>query len=128
MVFIGRSLEKHGLYAPCCALEKNPKQIKFFLLLVNDRRKLTHAAEVLASADPGMEAIYEFEIEDMPVTVAMDANGCSVHEIGSAKWRNCIGMIPVRMGKGYPTTKVKNAKMLVYNDVSLYNSIPYQEA
>ncbi|OGS96824.1 MAG: fumarate hydratase [Gallionellales bacterium RIFCSPLOWO2_02_FULL_57_47] len=46
------------------------------------------AARVVAFADLGMEAIYEFEVEDMPVTVAVDSNGSSVHEIGPAKWRN----------------------------------------
>jgi fumarate hydratase class I len=48
--------------------------------------KAIRSARVLAFADLGMEAIYEFEVEDMPVTVAVDANGCSVHEIGPAKW------------------------------------------
>ena len=46
------------------------------------------AARVVAFADLGMEAIYEFEVEDMPVTVAVDSNGNSVHEIGPAEWRN----------------------------------------
>ena len=46
------------------------------------------AARVVAFADLGMEAIYEFEVEDMPVTVAVDTKGGSVHEIGPAKWRN----------------------------------------
>jgi len=45
------------------------------------------AARVVAFADLGMEAIYEFEVKDMPVTVAVDTNGCSVHEIGPVKWR-----------------------------------------
>ena len=34
-----------------------------------------------------MEAIYEFEVEDMPVTVAVDAQGASVHQRGPAEWR-----------------------------------------
>ncbi|MFZ5502875.1 MAG: fumarate hydratase [Pseudomonadota bacterium] len=54
-------------------------------------------SRVVAFADLGMEAIYEFEVEDMPVTVAVDANGCSVHEIGPAKWSERIGAIPVKM-------------------------------
>jgi fumarate hydratase, class I len=53
------------------------------------------SAKVLAFADLGMEAIYEFKVEDMPVTVAVDANGCSVHEIGPAKWSSRIGAIPI---------------------------------
>jgi fumarate hydratase class I len=42
-----------------------------------------------------MEAIYEFEVKDMPVTVAVDASGVSVHETGPAEWRGKIGKIPV---------------------------------
>ena len=45
------------------------------------------AARVVAFEDLGMEAIYEFEVVDMPVTVAVDANGESVHETGPAEWR-----------------------------------------
>ena len=46
-------------------------------------------------ADLGMEAIYEFEVVDMPVTVAVDANGTSVHTTGPAEWQARIGKIPV---------------------------------
>ncbi|MDX9961485.1 MAG: fumarate hydratase C-terminal domain-containing protein [Aliarcobacter sp.] len=35
-----------------------------------------------------MEAIYEFEVKDMPVTVAVDTEGVSIHTTGPAKWRN----------------------------------------
>jgi fumarate hydratase, class I len=45
------------------------------------------SARVLAFADLGMEAIYEFEVEDMPVTVAVDSQGTSVHERGPREWR-----------------------------------------
>ncbi|MDR2195059.1 MAG: fumarate hydratase [Gallionellaceae bacterium] len=45
------------------------------------------AAKVVAFADLGMEAIYEFTVQDMPVTVAVDANGVSVHETGPVRWR-----------------------------------------
>jgi len=34
-----------------------------------------------------MEAIYELQVEDMPVTVAVDTEGRSIHEIGPARWR-----------------------------------------
>jgi len=57
--------------------------------------KAIKAAKVLAFADLGMEAIYEFEVRDMPVTVAVDANGTSVHETGPSEWRARIGKIPV---------------------------------
>lgn len=58
--------------------------------------KAIRSAKVVAFADLGMEAIYEFEVENMPVTVAVDAKGCSVHDIGPAEWHKRIGMIPVR--------------------------------
>ncbi|MBU0689850.1 MAG: fumarate hydratase [Gammaproteobacteria bacterium] len=53
-------------------------------------------AKVVAFADLGMEAIYEFEVQDMPVTVAVDTQGRAVHEIGPAEWKQRIGMIPVK--------------------------------
>ena len=42
-----------------------------------------------------MEAIYEFDVEDMPVTVAVDSSGTSVHETGPAEWKQRIAKIPV---------------------------------
>jgi fumarate hydratase class I len=47
-------------------------------------------AKVLAFPEMGMEAIYEFEVKDMPVTVAVDVNGESVHTTGPAKWHDII--------------------------------------
>ncbi|MCY4094959.1 MAG: fumarate hydratase, partial [Gammaproteobacteria bacterium] len=44
-------------------------------------------ARLLAFEDLGMEAIYEFEVKDMPVTVAVDARGESVHRTGPIQWR-----------------------------------------
>ena len=58
--------------------------------------KAIRSAKVIAFADLGMEAIYEFEVENMPVTVAVDAKGRSVHDIGPAEWRKRIGMVLVR--------------------------------
>ncbi|MCL4744734.1 MAG: fumarate hydratase C-terminal domain-containing protein, partial [Burkholderiaceae bacterium] len=57
--------------------------------------KSIRSARVLAFADLGMEAIYEFEVLDMPVTVAVDSSGASVHQSGPAEWRARIGKIPV---------------------------------
>jgi fumarate hydratase, class I len=57
--------------------------------------KAIRAARVLAFADLGMEAIYEFDVKDMPVTVAVDSQGTSVHETGPKQWRARIGKIPV---------------------------------
>ena len=52
-------------------------------------------AKVMGFADLGMEAIYEFDVVDMPVTVAVDAQGTSVHNTGPAEWQARIGKIPV---------------------------------
>jgi fumarate hydratase class I len=59
--------------------------------------KAIRASRVVAFADLGMEAIYEFEVKDMPVTVAVDARGESVHETGPAEWRGRIKGIPVKV-------------------------------
>ena len=53
------------------------------------------AARVVAFEDLGMEAIYEFEVKDMPVTVAVDSRGESVHITGPRQWQARIGKIPV---------------------------------
>ncbi|HEY5633574.1 MAG TPA: fumarate hydratase [Burkholderiaceae bacterium] len=57
--------------------------------------KAIKSAKVLAFEDLGMEAIYEFDVRDMPVTVAVDATGTSVHKTGPAEWQAKIGKIPV---------------------------------
>ena len=57
--------------------------------------KAIKSAKVLAFADLGMEAIYEFDVTDMPVTVAVDSFGTSVHETGPREWQSRIGKIPV---------------------------------
>ncbi|NNM64794.1 MAG: fumarate hydratase [Burkholderiales bacterium] len=57
--------------------------------------KAIKASRLLAFEDLGMEAIYEFTVQDMPVTVAVDALGTSVHITGPAEWRAHIGKIPV---------------------------------
>jgi fumarate hydratase class I len=55
------------------------------------------SARVMAFADLGMEAIYEFDVHDMPVTVAVDASGTSVHQTGPREWQQRIGRIPLVM-------------------------------
>ena len=57
--------------------------------------KAIRKARVVGFEDLGMEAIYEFEVRDMPVTVAVDTTGSSVHETGPAEWRTRIGRIPI---------------------------------
>ncbi len=63
--------------------------------------KAIRAAKVVGFADLGMEAIYEFEVQDMPVTVAVDSRGESVHETGPKLWQQKIagriGNIPVAL-------------------------------
>ncbi|PHO08871.1 hypothetical protein CPG37_12090, partial [Malaciobacter canalis] len=44
--------------------------------------------KVVAFEEMGMEAIYEFEVKDMPVTVAVDSEGVSIHTTGPQKWNS----------------------------------------
>jgi fumarate hydratase class I len=60
--------------------------------------KAIREARVVGFADLGMEAIYEFDVRDMPVTVAVDAQGTSVHQTGPREWQARIGKIPVAVG------------------------------
>ena len=53
------------------------------------------ASRQLAFEDLGMEGIYEFEVKDMPVTVAVDSKGTSVHQTGPAEWQQRIANIPI---------------------------------
>ena len=57
--------------------------------------KSIRSARVVAFEEMGMEAIYEFEVENMPVTVAVDSKGKSIHDLGPAHWRQQIAGIPV---------------------------------
>ncbi|HUY03128.1 MAG TPA: FumA C-terminus/TtdB family hydratase beta subunit, partial [Rhodocyclaceae bacterium] len=58
--------------------------------------KAIKASRVVGFEDLGMEAIYEFDVRDMPATVAVDSNGISVHETGPREWQARIGKIPVK--------------------------------
>lgn len=60
--------------------------------------KAIKEAKVVAFEDLGMEAIYEFKVKDMPVTVAVDSSGKSVHAIAPKQWQAKIGLIPVEAG------------------------------
>ena len=57
--------------------------------------KAIKGARVVGFADLGMEAIYEFDVKDMPVTVAVDSQGTSVHDTGPREWQARIGKIAV---------------------------------
>jgi fumarate hydratase class I len=60
--------------------------------------KAIRSSRVVAFEDLGMEAIYEFEVEDMPVTVAVDAAGSNVHETGPREWKEKIRHLPILAG------------------------------
>ncbi|GAP34577.1 fumarate hydratase class I, aerobic [Piscinibacter sakaiensis] len=104
--FTRMMLEKTGLIAMVGKSERGPVAIEAirdnrsaYLMAVGGAAylvsKAIKAARVVAFADLGMEAIYEFEVKDMPVTVAVDATGSSVHTTGPREWQARIGKIPV---------------------------------
>jgi fumarate hydratase, class I len=76
------------------AIEAIRKHKAAYLMAVGGAAYLVARAirksRVLAFEDLGMEAIYEFEVQDMPVTVAVDANGQAVHTTGPAEWSKKI--------------------------------------
>jgi fumarate hydratase class I len=57
--------------------------------------KAITGSRLLAFGDLGMEAVYEFDVRDMPVTVAVDSKGTSVHQTGPAEWQQRIAGIPI---------------------------------
>ena len=104
--FTDTMLAKTGLIAMIGKAERGPVAIDAirrhraaYLMAVGGAAYLVSKAirhsRVLAFADLGMEAIYEFDVVDMPVTVAVDANGESVHDTGPREWQKRIGRIPV---------------------------------
>ncbi len=91
-------LEKTGLLGMVGKAERGPEAIEaikrhqaVYLIAVGGAAYLVSKAirksRVVAFEELGMEAIYEFEVEDMPVTVAVDVNGNSVHRTGPEIWR-----------------------------------------
>ena len=106
--FTETMLGKTGLIAMVGKAERGPEAVSVirkhkaaYLMAVGGAAYLVSKAirgsRVVAFADLGMEAIYEFEVKDMPVTVAVDARGESVHETGPAEWRKRIAGIPVKV-------------------------------
>ena len=104
--FTDTMLGKTGLIAMIGKAERGPAAVESirkhrsaYLMAVGGAAylvsKAIRGAKVVAFEDLGMEAIYEFEVQDMPVTVAVDANGESVHETGPKTWQAKIGKIPV---------------------------------
>jgi len=109
--FTDMMLEQTGLIAMIGKAERGPAAIESikkhrsaYLMAVGGAAylvsKAIKSAKVVGFADLGMEAIYEFEVKDMPVTVAVDANGTAVHTTGPKEWQQRIaagslGKIPV---------------------------------
>ena len=109
--FTDMMLEKTGLIAMIGKAERGPVAIESiknhksaYLMAVGGSAylvsKAIKSAKVLGFEDLGMEAIYEFEVKDMPVTVAVDSNGISVHNTGPKEWAERIasgnlGGVPV---------------------------------
>ena len=99
--FTEMMLARTGLIAMVGKAERGPVAVEAirkhkaaYLMAVGGAAYLVSKAirksRVVGFADLGMEAIYEFEVEDMPVTVAVDANGTSVHNTGPAEWEKKI--------------------------------------
>jgi fumarate hydratase class I len=107
--FTRTMLEKTGLLGMVGKGERGPVAIDairdnkaVYLMAVGGAAylvsKAIKGARTLAFADLGMEAIYEFDVVDMPVTVAVDSQGTSVHQTGPKEWQAKIGKIPVVAG------------------------------
>ena len=107
--FTRQMLEQTGLLGMVGKAERGPAAIEairdnkaVYLMAVGGAAylvsKAIRAARVAAFADLGMEAIYEFEVKDMPVTVAVDSKGAAVHQTGPREWQARIGKIPVVKG------------------------------
>src|ERR1700728_1703960 len=104
--FTRQMLEETGLIGMIGKAERGPAAIDairefeaVYLIAIGGAAYLVSKAikssRVLAFADLGMEAIYEFDVQDMPVTVAVDAKGTSVHQTGPAEWQQRIAGIPI---------------------------------
>lgn len=104
--FTEMMLEKTGLLGMIGKAERGPAAIEsikkhkaVYLMAVGGAAFLVSKAikksRVVAFPELGMEAIHEFEVEDMPVTVAVDVKGESVHITGPKIWRSKIGKLPV---------------------------------
>ena len=104
--FTEMMLDKTGIAGMIGKAERGPEAIdairrheSVYLMAVGGAAFLVSRAirnaRVVAFADLGMEAIHEFEVADMPVTVAVDSRGESVHQTGPKIWQSRIGKIPV---------------------------------
>jgi fumarate hydratase, class I len=104
--FTDTMLGKAGLLAMVGKAERGPEAVDIirkhrsaYLIAVGGAAFLVsqaiRASRVVGFAELGMEAVYEFDVRDMPVTVAVSAQGESVHDTGPAAWRGKFAGIPV---------------------------------
>ena len=104
--FTEMMLSQTGLIAMIGKAERGPVAIEAikkhksaYLMAVGGAAYLVSKAikhaKVVGFADLGMEAIYEFDVVDMPVTVAVDSTGVSMHQAGPHHWQTRIGLIPI---------------------------------
>jgi fumarate hydratase class I len=104
--FTEMMLAKTGLIAMIGKAERGPagldairKHKAAYLMAVGGAAylvsKAIRSSRVVAFEELGMEAIYEFEVEDMPVTVAVEARGDNVHETGPREWQEKIRQLPI---------------------------------
>ncbi len=104
--FTDMMLEKTGIIGMvgkaergAIAIEAIKKHKAVYLMAVGGAAYLVSKAimdaKVVGFEDLGMEAIHEFEVKDMPVTVAVDSNGHSVHQSAPKEWQAKIGKIPI---------------------------------
>jgi fumarate hydratase class I len=104
--FTDTLLEKTGLIGMIGKAERGPEAIDsirrhraVYLIATGGAAYLVaravRSAKVLAYPELGMEAVYEFIVEDLPVTVAVDSRGTSVHQSGPALWQQRIAGIRV---------------------------------
>ncbi|MEE9492488.1 MAG: fumarate hydratase [Gammaproteobacteria bacterium] len=105
-IFTDAMLEQTGLIGMIGKAERGPEAIKtikkhqaVYLIATGGAAylvsKAIQASKVIAYPELGMEAVYEFKIKDMPVTVAVDSRGKSVHLTGPAHWRQQLAGINI---------------------------------
>jgi fumarate hydratase, class I len=99
-------LERTGLLGMIGKAERGPATVEdirefgaVYLIAIGGAAylvaKAIRGSRLLAFEDLGMEAIYEFDVHEMPVTVAVDSKGTSVHVTGPAEWQQRIAGIPI---------------------------------
>ena len=104
--FTDTMLEKSGLLAMVGKAERGPETVasiakhrSAYLIAVGGAAFLVsnaiRASRIVAFPELGMEAVYEFDVKDMPVTVAVSADGESVHDSGPKKWAGKFAGIPL---------------------------------